>query len=331
MKKLYILFLLLAVVGCTNNNSSTTQNPSPAGDQTEDQGSVVFDISNLEIDGFVVSPDPIALGDTTNEEKTATLTVKNSNSSSQSITVGQLTQAGFKIKINRCSSAIAAGKSCQITVAFSPRDLFTGSYNDSLVINTGSIPITASVSGRPDPDVSGSPNIKLSLNAPFEPVGASPLRVLTIKNEGTGTAQNVSTAIPSSYTVWTNRCSSNLKPGKSCEVQVVLKNARQLPPVADQSAIVSSSNQVDPVSLNLKEGASFVKADVSGVSVSVDNKTISITGSNLTRAVSVALYKADGTTLISTMNIVSKQSNLLVVEPTQDLVLQDTEIVLRIL
>lgn len=330
MKKFYVLFLLLAAVGCTNNNSSTTQNPTPT-EQSDESGSVVFDISNLEIDGFFVSPDPIALGDTTLEEKSATITVKNSNSSSQSITVGQLTQAGFKIKINRCSSAIAAGKSCQITVAFSPRDLFTGSYNDSLVINTGSIPITASVSGRPDPDTTGTPNIKLSLNAPFEPIGASPLRSLTIKNEGTGTAQNVAAAIPSAYTVWTNRCSSNLKPGKSCEVQVVLKNARQLPPVADQSAIVSSSNQVDPVSLNLKEGASFVKADVSGVSVAGDNKTISISGNNLTRAVSVALYKSDGTTLISTMNIVSKQSNLLVVEPTQDLVLQDTEIVLRIL
>lgn len=234
------LFLALFITGCSSNNINA---PNPKEEKTSDTS---YEVSNLLIDSTSVLPDPVPLMETTVtiKEVSRVISFTNSGTSSFPMSAIQLvTSPGFSIKLNRCGVALSAKSSCQITVAFSNRGLLDGTYNAELKITSeASLQLSGSVTGVLNPASGGTVVLSMSLNSPFQPLGSSPTRTLTIKNSGTGNATDVVTVIPPEYVLKINHCSTTLKPNKSCTMQVMLKNYRTGAVVPETTISVSAKD-----------------------------------------------------------------------------------------
>jgi hypothetical protein len=245
MKFLLMLPMFLGLMSCTGSKSSDSK--------PEESSSAIIEVSKLDLNGAEALPDTVPVFVTTDliREVSTNISLKNSGSTSFLISNLKISlpSSGFVIKINRCGTSIAPKASCQITVSFSNRALFNNTYNGVLEINQSVLQLQATVSGMPDPDTSGTPFLQLTLSAPFLPLGNPAYRTLLIKNIGTGTAKNVLVSLPALYEVRISRCSSNLKPQESCEVQVLYINSRlnNTPPASIIQ--VSASGIAEPVKL----------------------------------------------------------------------------------
>lgn len=203
-----------------------------------------IDISALKVD---TNLDPIdheidlgeVIGSGTKEHS---ITLSNSGVDSKTLSISLISSPGYSIKLNRCGNVLASKKSCQIIVTYSSRNSFNNIYPGTLRLTSSqNVALTATVSGKPDPDATGVADLQLSLNAPFLPKTAQGYRVLTIENIGSGTAKSLLAQIPSGYSIRLNRCPVDLKPGYSCKMEVLQKNFRSDPPAA-QEISVSATN-----------------------------------------------------------------------------------------
>lgn len=237
----FIFIAIVFLTACSNQNNESTQD------------SHIFEISKLTLD--VNSPvQEIDLGESSLsvKELSEKITVKNTTARSIVLTPSIVGQ-GFKIKINRCST-LDPKKSCDITVSFANRGLFDSEYQGTLSLNPSlDIALKASVAGNANPETSGTPQLTLELDSPFEPLGSLPYRTLTIKNEGTGIAKEITTSLPSEYSIRLNRCPTDLAPKKSCTIQVLYKNHRSSTPPPDGNISVGSQDQ-PPVVADVKTG-----------------------------------------------------------------------------
>lgn len=250
MKKIILNILLATLLtSCSKENSKVIDE--------EVIPNKYIDISELMIDESLdASPGSLPLFESSSSsEITKTITLTNYNLSSpysiSSIKISEPSN-GFKVKLNRCPSSLPSKKSCQISVSFSSRGLYDGDQHSSLEINNYSLQLDAVVSNQPNPDSSGTPLLNISLSSPFSPIGSSPIRTLLIKNMGDGTAKNVLTSVSSNYSIWINRCPTNLKPNASCSMDILYKNFRKgTPPPIDELVSVIADT-LPSLLINLK-------------------------------------------------------------------------------
>jgi hypothetical protein len=245
MKNL-LISLMLVLAGCTGSNSSST------GSEDSSSRETFIDVSKLTGD-LIATPTALPSFDSTSVLKEVDQTINFTNNGATNFVFNNLKvslpAAGFSIKVNRCTAPLAPRKSCSITVAFSNRNLFDGTYASTLEVNSDLIQMSATVTGQPDPNTTGTPQLQLVLDSPFIPLGASPIRNLTITNIGTGTAKAVALSLPDTYVIWISRCASDLKPGISCVIQVTYKDSRSTTPPPDLPIqVVATGTASTPVS-----------------------------------------------------------------------------------
>lgn len=161
------------------------------------------------------------MGTTTSSIKSLSysLVFKNSGTVPLSISLSSLEASnGFTIKINRCGTSLAAKKSCEVVIGFSSRSLYNGTYNDSLVLTSGSVSLSTRVkaivteSPLPNEQDSSISSVVTSLS--------NTLKNITLTNNGPGLATDISFAMPVGFSLFVNRCPSTLNAYKSCSVQV---------------------------------------------------------------------------------------------------------------
>jgi hypothetical protein len=122
---------------------------------------------------------------------------------------------------NTCGSSVPAGKSCKITVTFSPAA--AGSRNGPLLIfdsDPATSPVSATMNGTgiAEPLVSLTPT---SLSFPGQPVGtSSPSESVTLTNTGAATLVIGSITASGDFSQ-TNTCGSSVAVNASCTINVV--------------------------------------------------------------------------------------------------------------
>lgn len=275
MNKIIVSFFIILVQGCA---------PVPKDRVTDDGSGEItaehfWDISNLMIGDLSALPDnaPVMTTSSSIRESNLVIILKNTSSNSLPITGLKISEPtnGFSIKLNRCGSVILSNKSCQVTVSFKSKDIYDGTYNNTLEVNGGFLQLSGSVSDKPNP-LNASPEVTLSLNSGFDPIGNIPHRTLTITNIGQGNANNVVLLIPEEYIIQLNRCPTILKPTSFCTMQVLYKKAKlPIPETPTGNIQVDASNLEEPVTLDVGSGIQIPTP------LSVMTKKISISGGSV--------------------------------------------------
>jgi hypothetical protein len=191
IKKLtYSILAILMISGCTGKNNSLIPDVSVQPD-------LIVELNNLTSDLSAVSS--LNFGDVSNITRSSdkTLLIKNSTASTivfNDVDSFLISGDGYVIVINRCSSSLAAGKSCEVRLSLRSRALYNDAvHNGSLSIKGADnqvvdIQLLGSISGQPNPNSSGSPVLTATLNKSFGVADSLIYRTLTITNSGTGTA-----------------------------------------------------------------------------------------------------------------------------------------------
>lgn len=256
MRKLLLLSAIFMLsTACTNSNNQIPTSVEEASSE--------IDLQSLEVDpsGEII-PGELELGVTNSSTKEIShkIVIKNSGSSDLALSLSITNDPGFKVKLNRCSAVLLANSKCDITVSFSSRGLYDGN-NYTAILNISqqaSILLSAGVSGQPDPNTAGSPDLELSLDSLFIPKTSSTYRTLTVINNGSGTARDITAQVTSGYRIRLNRCPQNLLPGKSCYVQITQVNYRTESVAPSGIASINGSNTSVNPSMEISNGGSSV-------------------------------------------------------------------------
>lgn len=258
MKNFIVLFASLVLISCSNSNNN---DKSFKETDTDSPSDLIVELSNLQ-DGdlFVAVESELDFGTTTSSAKTLNkkVGIKNNSSTSMAISFDSLSSNGFSIKLNRCSSNLAAGKSCEVTLGFSGRSLYDGIATDNFIVHGGtnqvSVSLKATVSEQPN-NQTLPPSLSFTLDAASP---TSELRILNVHNAGPGDANNLVVSAPAGYAIWTNRCPSTLKSNKKCSVNLLYKNYRVSPPVEATVSVAASGGAQNaplaPISVSVITG-----------------------------------------------------------------------------
>jgi hypothetical protein len=176
---------------------------------------------------------------------------------------------------NSCGTTVSAGKSCVISVVFTPAAAGNASATLTVTDNAGTSPQSVGLSGTAPlpPSVPGATLSPASLSFASQSVGTSSIsQTVTLANSGnadlTGIAIALTGANANSF-AQTNTCGTTLSAGKSCVISVVFTPAA----AGDASATVTVTDNAgtSPQSVGLSGTApqpSFVIAAQTGGSAS---------------------------------------------------------------
>jgi len=184
---------------------------------------------------ITLSPTSLTFASTTVGSTTAaqTVTVKNTGTASATLTSETITgsdETSFVKSATTCTSTLAAGASCTVSVEFKPQT--TGALTAALAVadNASGTPQEVKLSGT---GVAAAPAITLSptsLTFASTTVGSTTAaQTVTVKNTGTASATLTSETITgtdaSSFVKSATTCTSTLAAGASCTVSVEFKPA----------------------------------------------------------------------------------------------------------
>ena len=171
-----------------------------------------------------VSPSSLTFPQQPTGTTSAGMAVTVTNTGSAAVTNNGVTITGDFAETTTCTSSIAAGKSCTITVTFSPT--VSGTRTGTLTINLSSGVQTVSLSGTSA--VNNSPGA-LSLSASTltfsgYTIGDNPSKSVTVSNTGGAAVGIGSVAIAGdpSFTEKTT-CGTSLAAGATCTITVTFK------------------------------------------------------------------------------------------------------------
>jgi hypothetical protein len=174
-----------------------------------------------------VAPASSSLGATPIGVKSAAsaFTVSNTGqdaSGTVSVSLGGTNAADFTIASSTCTTALAPGGSCTVTVAF--ESFYTGTY-------TASLTATATPGGSASASLTAQAITPAYFTTP-NPVGFGPVYVgasttdqtVTLTNEGQQTSGTLHTSLgganPGDFAIDSNTCTGTLAGGQSCSVTV---------------------------------------------------------------------------------------------------------------
>jgi hypothetical protein len=158
---------------------------------------------------------------TTSSPHTVTLT----NTGRLPLAISQISAGGVFAETNTCGSLLAAGKTCTISVTFTPKAV--GSVAQRLSIKdidpTSPQVVTMNGTGLAAPDVHISPT---SLGFGPHKLGTTTTKTVILNNQGgaalTITSVTISGAKSKDFSQ-TNNCGASLAAGNTCTVQVTFK------------------------------------------------------------------------------------------------------------
>ncbi|HLY18919.1 MAG TPA: FG-GAP-like repeat-containing protein [Bryobacteraceae bacterium] len=152
----------------------------------------------------------------------AVQTVTLTNSASSNLSIGGITAAGPFTQTNTCGAALGPGAVCTISLAFNPTA--AGPQTGSITVSTNSQngPRTVVLDGI---GTASAPALSLSadqISFPAQAAGTiSPPQVVTLNNAGAAPL-SIAGIAASSSAAQTNNCPTNLAPGASCAINVML-------------------------------------------------------------------------------------------------------------
>jgi hypothetical protein len=164
-----------------------------------------------------VSPTSLSFGNLAVGTNSPTKTVTLTNSGSGALPITSITASGDFSQTNNCSSSLGAGKSCTVTVTFSPTSV--ASITGALTFSDGaaSSPQLVKLTGAGIAPLTFSPT---SLTLPSVAVGSTSSATLTVTNKQL-TAISLSPAASSDYSIaGTGTCGSSLAAGAHCTIVV---------------------------------------------------------------------------------------------------------------
>lgn len=260
---LILIITCVMMISCSgsNNSSSTPSNdPSPTKGVVQEK---TINVSNLVIGNIQVSEDEINLPEVTadNREISKRIILNNPSENPVPLQIVLEGDEGFKIKINRCGTVLAANAQCNLLISFNARGNYDGLYNGGLNINDTVLPLIAQITEIPDPSLTGSPilNVQFVELKNFSSADPLPYREVKIKNTGNGVGKNLSIMeMPSEYQIRINRCPENLKVNQECKMQILHKyhrSSNSAPARELNFNVTSPASQMVIKSLNSLTGA----------------------------------------------------------------------------
>lgn len=181
-------------------------------------------------------------------------TIQNFGKSSFSIS-SITTSQDFAISQNTCGASLAAGKSCTVTITFTPAQIATINGSVTIVDGDATSPQTVSLTGTgvEGPVVSFSPR---SLSFGAIGVGSSSSQSVTLTNTGQSTltltgrsAISITGTNASDYSQ-TNNCGTSVAANASCTITVTFKPQDSGELSADVTLTDNASNSPQSVALN---------------------------------------------------------------------------------
>jgi hypothetical protein len=171
------------------------------------------------VTGISVSPTALSFGtvvvEATSKPKTATL----SNGGSATLDISSITTSANFSQTNACGSSLAAGKSCKISVTFTPTQ--SGSLTGTLSVNDNGTnsPQTVSLSGTGEAQATLTP-AKATYSATV--VGkSSAAKTFTLKNNQNIVLHDLSVSTTGPFSVSSTTCQTQLTSNATCTIEVV--------------------------------------------------------------------------------------------------------------
>ena len=299
---------LTASLSIADNATGSPQSATLSGTGT---GSATVTLSNGSLTFASTSE-----GSTSGAQK---VTVTNSGTSSLTLTSEMLTgtnASSFLISINTCTTSLAAGASCAITLEFKP--VAVGALTASLSIAdsaTGS-PQTVALKGT---GVAGAAITLTPASLTFATTAetlTSAAQTTTVKNTTTAavslTSETLTGTDASSFVISANTCSTSLAAGATCAVSVEFKpvasgSLTAALSIADsatgspQTATLSGTGAADPIAELSVTSMTFASTNVGSTSAT-QRVTISNQGKATMTLTSETLTGADASSYVITAN-----------------------------
>jgi hypothetical protein len=210
----------------TTGNTNSTNFPTTTGAyQVTNAGKNDAFVSKFGPSPNVGLSAPLNFGNQNVGTTSAPMTVTVTNTGNKNLNITKVaftgTNASEFAQTNTCSAAVGAGKTCTISVTFTPAATGTRSASLQLTDNAPDSPETLAVSGV---GVSaGSPAVSLnptSLTFALQLVGStSPSQAITLTNTGSATL-SVTSIVASGDFAQTNNCGTSVNAGASCTITV---------------------------------------------------------------------------------------------------------------
>lgn len=212
-------------------------------------------------------PATSALGNQTVGTTSSAQTVTVTNSGTATLNIGTPTLGGtnagnFAINSNGCTSAVAPGGTCAISLTFTPSAAGSRSATLSIPSNAPSTPNAVALSGT---GLQAALTVASGLNFDQRPIGnTSPPQSLTVTNSGTAPLTFVSVTISGSgmadYAVSSNNCTASIAPGASCAVAITFTPGSN--GSRNANVVVTSNAPSSPNTITLSgTGASVTPGD----------------------------------------------------------------------
>ncbi len=172
-----------------------------------------------EVTGISVSPTALPFGTVvvmaTSAAKTATLT----NGGSATLDINSITTSGDFAQTNTCGSTLAAGKSCKISVKFTPTQVGARTGTLSINDNASNSPQTVSLSGTGKAQATLTP---ATATYASQKVGTtSSAKTFTLRNNQNVLLRNISISTTGPFSVTSTTCQTNLTSNADCTINVV--------------------------------------------------------------------------------------------------------------
>jgi kumamolisin len=169
--------------------------------------------------GISVSPSALTFTKTVVGAKSTAKTATLTNAGTVTLDIGSITTSSNFSQTNACGSTLATGKSCKISVTFTP--LQSGSVTGTLSVtdNAGNSPQTVALSGIGEAQAAILPATE---KFPTTVVGAtSAAKVFTLHNYQSVELHNLSISTTGEFGVTSTTCQTNLTSNASCTIDVV--------------------------------------------------------------------------------------------------------------
>jgi hypothetical protein len=245
------IILLLILAGCSSNKSDDPSVPTDASSDLLTMDITSFNDSQ-KIQSSMQAVD-FGLVDQVIKKTSKIIKIKNTGDRSINMDIVPFaSNTGFTIfKNEQCGKSLAAKSECRITVQFSNQGLYDASYNDGIIVVSGTnslaLQLTAQSTGNIfNGNISGVDKFSLSLDSPFNLKGNT-YRNLSIANIGTTRSMTLEQTFPAGYSIRITRCSSLLLVNQSCSMQIIYDSSLSDPPSG--IAVINSSTTSNGIDL----------------------------------------------------------------------------------
>ena len=221
--------LALVAPGAQAQSQSQSSSAAPAM-ITVDRSSLIFGPINVGVSSGAQS----VTVTNTSTKASASLSISSSNTQ-------------FRVSSSTCGESLRAGRSCTVSVVFSPR--VDGPVNGTLSIGRGAPSVSLAGTGKGVAKLSVA-QARLSLRC-SPPKGGSDTGSVTVSNVGSATLSGITASITgaSSFTANNTQCQEGVNAGKFCRVIVTYQPTSK--DAASASLSINSANGGGPVSVNL--------------------------------------------------------------------------------